>query len=526
MKKPAAFSVIAFGLVVGALAFRLPGLPTRPMHVDEAVQAIKAGELLETNTYRYDPHEYHGPTLPYITLPFLWLTAGTDFAATSEFSFRLVPALFGVGLVLLTLLLADGLGRAAVLYAGALCAISPAMVFYSRYYIHETLLVFFIFGAICAGWRYTQSRNPRWALLAGAFLGLMHATKETCIIAYAAMLLALALTVAWRRQVDGERVELRPFLNPKVLGSAAAVGGVISFLLFTSFLTNLGGAVDSISTYFTWFGLGTAGGLHDHPWTYYLSLLTYTKYGPGPTWSEGFILALAVVGVAAGFTRWGIAEAHVSLVRFFAFYTVVMMIVFSAIPYKTPWNMLSFLHGAIVLAGVGAAAIVKSLPSVSAKACVAAVLLLGGLHLTWQAYQANFTYLRSHRRNPYVYAHTSPDALLLAERVEAIAQLAPEGHDLLVHVITPDFWPLPWYLRRLRSVGYWEKLPDEPAYLDAPVIITSPALKPALDLRLRDSYQMSYFGLRPTVNLNLYIRRDLWDRFLRLREHNAGEHDG
>jgi predicted membrane-bound mannosyltransferase len=35
------------------------------------------------------------------------------------------------------------LGRAETLWAALYLAISPAMVFYSRYYIHEMLLVFF-----------------------------------------------------------------------------------------------------------------------------------------------------------------------------------------------------------------------------------------------------------------------------------------------------------------------------------------------------------------------------------------------
>jgi len=66
-------------------------------------------------------------------------------------------------LVLLLLLLIDGLGTAAAVYAAVLTAISAAMVFYSRYYIQEMLLVCFTFGAIVSGYRYTQSKNIVWA---------------------------------------------------------------------------------------------------------------------------------------------------------------------------------------------------------------------------------------------------------------------------------------------------------------------------------------------------------------------------
>ena len=48
----------------------------------------------------------------------------------------MVPVLFGVGLILIFGLMVDGLGRGGTVWAALAAAISPAMVFYSRYYIH------------------------------------------------------------------------------------------------------------------------------------------------------------------------------------------------------------------------------------------------------------------------------------------------------------------------------------------------------------------------------------------------------
>ena len=56
-----------------------------------------------------------------------------DFSRLTEARLRLLTVLFGVGLILLLPLVADGLGREAAIAAGVLTAISPAMVFYSRY---------------------------------------------------------------------------------------------------------------------------------------------------------------------------------------------------------------------------------------------------------------------------------------------------------------------------------------------------------------------------------------------------------
>ncbi|MFZ2639525.1 MAG: glycosyltransferase family 39 protein, partial [Verrucomicrobiia bacterium] len=164
--------VLLVAIAAGALAFRLWRLDERVMHGDEANQAVRTGILMETGRYEYDLKDNHGPTLYYLSLPFAWLTAGKNFADTSEITFRLVPVLFGAGLVLLLWLVRDGLGRWPMIVSALLTAISPAMTFYSRYYIQEMLLVFFTFGTIAAGWRYARNPSAGWALLAGAFAGL------------------------------------------------------------------------------------------------------------------------------------------------------------------------------------------------------------------------------------------------------------------------------------------------------------------------------------------------------------------
>ena len=77
-------------------AFRLPALDSRPMHCDEAVHAVKFGDLLEKGSYRYEPHEYHGPTLNYLTLIPAWLSGADELKDLGEFTVRIVPVFFGV----------------------------------------------------------------------------------------------------------------------------------------------------------------------------------------------------------------------------------------------------------------------------------------------------------------------------------------------------------------------------------------------------------------------------------------------
>src|ERR1041384_2867725 len=173
--------------LAAAIALRVPNLERRPLHNDEGVNAIKAADLWQKGHYVYDPDEFHGPSLYYATLPVLWLSGARNSAELHDASLRVAPMIFGVAIILLLLLFRDGLGPPAVAWAALFIAVSPAMVFYSRYFIHEMLLVFFSALTLGAFWRYCQTRSASWAVLSGAGLGLMFATKETFVLTVAAM---------------------------------------------------------------------------------------------------------------------------------------------------------------------------------------------------------------------------------------------------------------------------------------------------------------------------------------------------
>ena len=55
--------ILILVITIAGFALRIGKLGRRPMHTDEAVHAIKFAKLLEDGLYRYDPDEYHGPTL-------------------------------------------------------------------------------------------------------------------------------------------------------------------------------------------------------------------------------------------------------------------------------------------------------------------------------------------------------------------------------------------------------------------------------------------------------------------------------
>jgi len=195
-------------------------------------------------------------------------------------------------------------------------------------------------------------------------------------------------------------------------------------------------------------------------------------------------------------------------------YAAIATATFSAIPYKTPWNLLPFHVGLLVLAGIGFSSLVRASSSRALRAALVAGFVAASGHLGWQAWRASVTYA-SDPRNPYVYAHTVPDAVRMAARIRALGAVHPDGARMQVSVIAPphEQWPLPWYLRTMPHVGYWTA-PGEPLALQAPVVVASMAHTAALDDALGDRYVSEFFGLRPEVLLVLYVERGLWDRFL------------
>ena len=537
--KPSQLLCAACLLLVSAAAFavRVPRLDHRPMHGDEANQALKTGILLEAGQYHYDPVEHHGPSLYWLTLPSLWRQGRTRFAETTEFDYRIVPVVFGVGLILLLGCVTDGLGRGAAVLAGLLTAISPAFVFYSRYYIQEMLLVFFTLAALAAGWRYARSKTIAWAVLCGAAVGMMHATKETWVLSAAAAGAGGAMLLAWTRWREGTRLVARGDWQPRALVGFLAAVCLVTLVFYSSFGRNPRGPLDSILAYEVYIQRGSEAGIHSHPWYYYLELLLAFRPAKGFLWTEGLIVGLAVVGMAASLARSALPEPQRHFCRFLTFYTLTLTALYAAISYKTPWCLLSFFHGMILLAGVGAASILRLvwLPRragaggliglrLPAAVLVTALLIAGLWHLGRQCYWLNFR-LAADNRNPYVYAHTSTSIKNLARTIEDLSEVSPRGRQLAIHVVTPEnYWPVPWYVRQIGpdTVGYWQDAAgwarDAASLPAADVIILTPDVQEQVDAALPAAYnQQMMYGLRPDLLIRVYVREDLWEPFVTSR---------
>jgi uncharacterized protein (TIGR03663 family) len=132
------------GILIVAALLRFAALTFKPFHHDEGVNGFFLTGLFRDGVYKYDPTNYHGPSLYYFALLSSWIFGLDDLAV------RVVVAVFGFLTVALVFRLRRYLGTIGTLVAAALVALSPGLTFFSRYFIHEILLVFFTFAcAIC-----------------------------------------------------------------------------------------------------------------------------------------------------------------------------------------------------------------------------------------------------------------------------------------------------------------------------------------------------------------------------------------
>jgi uncharacterized protein (TIGR03663 family) len=501
----AAFACVVAGALVLALAFRLAGLELRPMHHDEANQAVRFGQLLETGEYRYDSNDHHGPTLYFLTLPAAWARGQATLASLDERTLRMVPALFGAGFILLLALMAQGLGRGAVAMAALLAALSPALTYYSRFYIQEPVLLFFLVGFLVALGRYVERGGVGPALWSGAFAGLAISTKET---AGPILIAAVVACAAARASVAGRAPWPRVRFGHALAGAAVAVLAALTF--YSSFFTNVPGIAEAVRAGAVYAKRGLEPGTHGESWSYYVSLLAYSSSG-GVVWSEMIVLALAAGGAVFAWRR----GTDGFWPRYVCLYTVITAAAFSAVRYKTPWNVLPFYGGCVVLAGFGASSLVGLLRSRGARILAGVALLAACGQLGLQDWRANFRY-PADQRNPYVYAQTSPDFLKLVTRVADVSAAHPDRARMLVAVVAGPYeqWPLPWYLRRMTRVGYWTSISAAGPLDGVPFLIASPDFAAGLESALGDRYVSEFYGLRPGVLLTVFIERGLWDRFM------------
>lgn len=428
-------------------------------------------------------------------MPLLKARGETGWTTMTKGTTRLLLAIAGTLLLLVPLLWRRRCGDVPMLLAAAFLATSPLLVYYSRMFIHEMLLALFGMLALTA-----ITRKPRYGI-AGLWIGLMFATKETFAISMIAWTGAGALVAMENRENRHVKIwfdRIKAFRWQ--IFSSIAVAALVSVYFYTDSFRQMSGAIDAVRTYFVY---KTVGG-HDKAFGYYFSLLCVPFKGGGVWW---FGTPVAFLAALAFFNSWRRESAHVALIRFLGYATLGHFLIYSLIVYKTPWlACLPWAH-VCLLAGF----CLTNLPP-RPQWLRPAICLFAGASIVTQYNQArNATgRLGSDERNPFAYVPTRRDVETIEPWLLNLEKLAPLEP---IAVVGTDYWPLPWYLRHFEEIGYWPEVPDDLAKM--PVVFAMPDTEDAVAVKLESTHMFLPRGLRADVPVGLFIRNDIWKMWMK-----------
>jgi uncharacterized protein (TIGR03663 family) len=265
---------------------------------------------------------------------------------------RLVPAFFGLGALMVVPLTRRWIGGTGALAALLLLAVSPGMVFFSRDVIHEMLLIFFTLVFVICMTRWWEDGRAGFLVLGASAAAAMFATKETAVVTFGVLGLAvgclkiyervapgmLGRPLAWRRSAPASKRRGREAPDrfarfggrERLLQSVA--GAVLAFviiwvLLFSSFFTNYpAGVLDSFRSLTIW--TQTSGA------TQVSGPLTYLG------WMAREELPIFTFGLAGAlFVAW---EARSRFAIVTSAWAIGLFLAYSLVGYKTPWLMLNW----------------------------------------------------------------------------------------------------------------------------------------------------------------------------------------
>ncbi|MBB5351005.1 uncharacterized protein (TIGR03663 family) [Haloferula luteola] len=471
-----------FWLLILSLAgwLRFHDLDNRPVHADEATGARIVARALDGD-YRFDPVHYHGPVFHRLGQWTSSLAGHHRWQEMEMLPLRQLTALAGLLTVALPLLGVRRFGQAPMLVSSLLLATSPLLVYYSRMFIHESLLA--LFGGLVL----VQLASGRAYGAIGFWLGLMYATKETFVLTLAGW--GIAAVLLWGL-LGKSRPPVRDLFQ-KHRGDFMI--GIVSFLaislaFYTDGFRHWQGAIDAVRTYFIY---DTTEG-HDKAAWWYLDFLAWPLKSGGLWWWTGAPLILAILAAWKCRTR---------TVRFLALAILAQLAVYSAIAYKTPWLMVLPWAQVLLLAGFSLRIVPPGNSWRWGAACVLTTLVSWQ---TLQSWRSSFVY-PSEARNRFAYVPTSPDMENLNGWLDQLAAAYPELPLSPIGIIGHGYWPLPWYLRQRGPVGHWDHPPASLARL--------PLVFSMVDLtaELAETHVPIPRGLRDGNPVMVWVRNDFWD---------------
>jgi len=459
------------------ILIRIPALGLRTIHIDEGM-GIRASELVLSNQWHYSPKNGHGPTLFYIG------AAIKSIANTNILVFRTVSALFLLlGLFILWLMYRNELKDIGILLILLGLGLSSGMIFFGNYFIHESLFIFLTILSLALIERFLKTKN---SILLTPFiisLSLMYMTKETALFTYAAWAIA-GVSILFLNNNFKSFKKLISIKNILFIISGFVLSAVLYFLFF-------GLNLDLIKAPYIWLTeRGT--NMHIRPWYYFIALLFL---------HESFLLISG--GATAIFLT--IKKQWQSRQLFFFLWFLAVLIIYSAIPYKTPWLILNIILPLGLFVAFSFSEIYKKINKIIIISFFIFLFLISLVCV----YRDNFLHPNRAENYDYAYLQSGSGLLEFQNIIKGISlldqseplslQIVGYGDELL-YVLTEEY-------NRI----YEPFMPGLPVYINYKH--NSEKMKKTLSETGYKYVLLKFTYFTPGPEIDLFIRQDKWDAY-------------
>ena len=493
-------------------------LDLKLLHHDEAIHAWFSYELLTKGTWVYDP-SYHGPFLYYVTAGMFSLFGDSDLVA------RLLPSLFGALLIPLVYCIyrIGYLNKNQTLFAALFLALSPDMVYFSRFLRHDIFMLFFTLLLLVAVLYYFEYGHTRYAVLAAlATAGSLCCKEEMPVIIL--IFASFFLYAVWRKKFrlpPGWRYDLLlgVFLVVGIMSVMySAFGAHIDTLVGQNFALNTTGWYRAVEHWTAMHNQQRLGG----PWFYYIPL--YLLY-------ELPIFILAIIGTILFLCKGlhprifirrimnrikyrgsGIPTAELAAMslqqlrtpkaeysksdeffRFCIYWMILVMAFYAVVGEKVPWLIIPQLLPMCFVA-------VYKLNWKKMVFAIAGCMFL--ILITWHV-----AFIPADINEPIVQVQNSEDLRDVMRLIDATDHVV---------IASKNYWPLPWYYRgeQWNKMKFYGDITDvQTLTLDNPgvIILHDAASYPSIPAYDKKTYKLGYwFSYYDNENrlADYYLHRD------------------